>query len=64
LIVRFCLRDLPASCSSMCESLSAKGSSRLGRSGVLNFGSTLSVRRYLRTVFLDSPVRRAISRIE
>jgi hypothetical protein len=31
---------------------------------MLNFGSTLSERRYLRTVFLDSPVRRDISRIE
>src|SRR5208283_3072357 len=48
----------------MCASLSAKGSSRLGRSGTLNIGSTLSERRYLRTVFRDSPVRRAISRIE
>src|SRR3569833_3899193 len=48
----------------MWESLPANGSSLLGRSGVLNFGSTLSARRYLRTVFLDSPVRRAISRIE
>src|SRR5208282_1365911 len=48
----------------MCASLSAKGSSRLGRSGVANRGSTLSERRYLRTVLRDSPVRRAISRIE
>src|SRR3974377_2030852 len=31
---------------------------------MLNFGSTLSERRHLRTVFLDNPVRRAISRIE
>ena len=38
--------------------------SLLDRSGTLNFGSTLSERRYLRTVFLDSPVRRDISRIE
>src|ERR1700755_122789 len=29
-----------------------------------NRGSTLSARRYLRTVFLERPVRRAISRIE
>ena len=49
---------------SMCDSLSANGSSLLGRSGTLNFGSTLSERRYLRIVFRDSPVRRAISRIE
>jgi hypothetical protein len=39
-------------------------SSLLGRSGMLNFGSSLFERRYLRTVFLDSPVRRDISRIE
>jgi hypothetical protein len=31
---------------------------------MLNFGSSLPERRYLRTVFLDSPVRRDISRIE
>ena len=30
----------------------------------LNEGSTVSVRRYLRTVFPDNPVRREISRIE
>jgi len=30
----------------------------------LNLGSSLSERRYLRTVFLDSPVRRDISLIE
>ncbi|YBW38092.1 hypothetical protein ACMYR2_0585 [Nitrobacter sp. TKz-YC01] len=36
----------------------------LARSGTLNRGSTLSARRYLRTVFLDRPVRREISRIE
>ena len=64
LVVRFCLRDFPASCRSICDSLSAYGSSLLGRSGMANFGSTVSERRYLRTVFLDSPVRRDISRIE
>ena len=64
LAVRFCLRDFPASCRSIRDSLSAYGSSLLGRSGMLNFGSTLSERRSLRTVFLDSPVRRDISRIE
>ena len=52
----------------MCDSLSAWGSSLLGRSGILNFGSfPLSERTgYLRTVFylFDSPVRRDISRIE
>src|SRR5271155_5916351 len=31
---------------------------------MLNFVSSLSERRYLRTVFLDRPVRRDISRIE
>src|ERR1700689_3714487 len=31
---------------------------------MLNFGSTVSERRYLRTVFLDRFVRRDISRIE
>ena len=46
LTVRFCLRDFTASCRNICASLSAKRSSRLGRSGVLNFGSTLSERRY------------------
>jgi hypothetical protein len=35
----------------------------LGRSGTLNFGSTVSPRRYLRIVFRDNPVRRSISRI-
>ena len=56
--------DFPASCRSICDSLSAYGSILLGRSGAANFGSALSERRYLRTVFLDSPVRRDISRIE
>ncbi len=42
----------------MCASLSAKGSSRLGLSAALNFGSTLSVRRYLRTMLRESRVRR------
>src|SRR5690606_29586204 len=39
-------------------------SSLLGRSGALKRGSTSPDRRYLRIVFRDSPVRRAISRIE
>ena len=34
------------------------------RSATLNLGSTMSERRYLRTVFLDRPVRREISLIE
>src|SRR6185503_5531771 len=45
------------------DSFSANGSSLLGRSGTLNFGSTVPARRYLRIVLRDSPVRRAISRI-
>jgi hypothetical protein len=36
----------------------------LGRSGALNTGSTASDRRYLRMVFRDRPVRRAIARID
>ena len=62
--VRFCLRDLAASDFSQPDSLSAKASSVLGRSGTLNFGSTEPARRYLRIVFRDNPVRRDISRIE
>jgi hypothetical protein len=45
------------------DSFSANGSSLLGRSGTLNFGSTVSARRYLRIVLRDNPVRRSISRI-
>ncbi len=55
---------MPASAFSQSESLPAKGSSLLGRSGTLNFGSTAPDRRYLRIVFRDSPVRREIARIE
>ena len=49
---------------SQADSLSAKGASLLGRSGTLKAGSTVPERRYLRIVFRDSPVRRAISRME
>jgi len=38
-------------------------SSLLGRSGTLNFGSTVLARRFLRMVLRDNPVRRSISRI-
>ena len=62
--VRRCLRDFPASVFSQPASFSAKGSSLLGRSGVANFGSTAPAARCLVTVFRDSPVRRAISRID
>ena len=64
LMVRFCLRDLPASTRSQCDSLSANGSSLLGRSGTLNFGATAPERRYLPMVFRDRPVRHEIARIE
>ena len=63
LAVRRCLRDLPASIRSQADSFSANGSSLLGRSGTLNFASTVSARRYLRIVLRDKPVRRSISRI-
>jgi hypothetical protein len=62
--VRFCLRGLRASVRGQTASRSAKGSSLLGRSGVLNTGSTASDRRYLRMVFRDRPVRRAIAWID
>lgn len=58
-----CLRDLPASIRSQPDNFSANGSSLLGRSGTLNFGSTVPARRYLRIVLRDRPVRRSISRI-
>jgi len=48
---------------SQCDSFSANGSSLLERSGTRNCGSTAPLRRYLRIVFRDKPVRRAISRI-
>ena len=47
---------------SQCDSFSANGSSLLERSGTRNCGSTAPLRRYLRIVFRDKPVRRAISR--
>lgn len=53
----------PPSIRSHPDSFSANGSSLLGRSGTLNFGSTVPARRYLRIVFRDKPVRRSISRI-
>jgi hypothetical protein len=54
---------LPASIRSQPDSFSANESSLLGRSGTLNFGSTVPARRYLRIVLRDKPVRRSISRI-
>ena len=64
MIVRLCLRGLPLSSFSQADSFSANASSLLGLSGTLNAGSTTSPRKYLRIVFRDSPVLRAISRIE
>ena len=51
-----CLRDLLASIRNQTDSFSANGSSLLGRTGVLNFGSTVSPCRYLRIVLRDNPV--------
>jgi hypothetical protein len=64
LTVRFCLRGLPLSSLSQPDSFSANASSLLGRYGSLNTGSTTSPHKYLRIVFRDNPVLRAISRIE
>ena len=62
--VRFCLRDFPASVFSQPANLSAKGSILLCRSGVANFGSMVFAARCLVTVLRDTPVSRAISRID
>ena len=58
-----CLRDFRASVASQPASLSAKGSSLLGRSGVANFASTMPPFKHFLMVLRDSPVQRAISRI-
>jgi len=58
------LRDLPASVFSQPASLSAKGSSLLGRSGTVNVGSIVPALKYFAIVLRDSPVRRLISRID
>jgi hypothetical protein len=47
------LRALLASVFSQAVKWSANGSSTLGRSGTMNFGSTPSERRYFRMVFRD-----------
>ena len=62
--VRRCLRDFPASAFSQPASLSAKGSSLLGRSGTENVGSIVPALKYFAIVLRDSPVRRLISRID
>lgn len=62
LLCRWLLHAGPvASICSQLVSLSANGSSLLGWPGTLNFGSTVPLRKYLRIVFRDKPVRRAIS---
>ena len=63
-MVRRCLRDFPASVFSQQANFSAKGSSLLCRSGVTNFGAMVFAARCLVTVFRDTPVSRAISRID
>ena len=62
--VRRCLRDLPASRLQPAASFSANGSSLLGRSGTVNFGSIVPALRYFAMVLRDKPVRRLISRID
>jgi len=62
--VRRCLRDFPDSVFSQPANFSEKGSSLLERSGVANFGSIVFAAKCLVTVLRDSPVRRAISRID
>lgn len=62
--VRRCLRALPASVFSQLASLSANGSSLLGRSGTVNVGSIVPALKYFAIVLRDSPVRRLISRID
>ena len=61
LSVRRCLRDLLVSVLSQPASFSANGSSRLEVARGLYCGSFVSVRRYLRIVLRDRPVRLAIS---
>lgn len=46
------------------DSLSANGSSLLGRSGIVKAGSNVPARKYFEIVLRDSPVRRLISRID
>jgi hypothetical protein len=58
------LRDLPASVFNQPESLSAKGSSLLGRSGTVNVGSIVPALGYFAIMLRDNPVRRLISRTD
>jgi hypothetical protein len=55
---RRCLRDLPASAFSHPVNLSAKGSSLLCRSGVVNCGSIVPAFKRIVKVLRDKPVRR------
>lgn len=64
MVVRFCLRPFSDSVFSQADNRSVNGSSLLGLSGTLNFGSTPPARRYLRMVFRDRLVLRQISRID
>lgn len=57
------MRDLGASFFSQAASLSAKGSSLLGRSGTVNVGSMVPAFMSFLIVLHDRPVRRAISRM-
>ena len=57
------LQDVLTKIRSHPDSFSAKASSLLGRTEVLNTGSKASIRKYLRIVFRDNPVRRSISQI-
>ena len=62
-IIRRCLRDLPPSVFSHPASLSARGSSLLHRSGIVNCGSSVAAFKYFLMVLRDILVRRATSPI-
>jgi hypothetical protein len=62
--VRRCLRDFTASVFNHPASLSAKRSSLLCRSGVVNCASIVPAFKCLVIVLRDKPVRREISRID
>jgi hypothetical protein len=61
--VRRSLRDLPASAFSQPANFPANGLRLLCRSGVANFGAMVCAARQLITVFRDTPVSRANSRL-
>ena len=62
--LRRCLRDLPVSVFNRPESLSAKGSILLGRSGTVNVSSIVPALRYFAIVLRHNPVRRLILRTD